>query len=44
MRDLTGKVLGRLPDAMGGHGVTIAESGDVYLAQIRGGVQKYVKQ
>jgi DNA-binding beta-propeller fold protein YncE len=44
VRDLNGKVLGRLPEASGGHGVTIADSGDVYLAQLREGVRKLVKQ
>ena len=44
VRDSTGKALGRLPDASGGHGVSVAESGDVYLAQVRGAVQKFVKQ
>lgn len=43
VRDVNGKALGRLPDASGGHGVTVAESGDVYLAQLRGAVQKFVK-
>jgi len=44
--DLQGKVVGRLPgaNAAGGHGVAVSESGDVYLAQLSGVVQKFVKQ
>lgn len=44
LRDLDGKVLGRLPGATGGHGVAVSDSGDVYLAQLTGVVQKLVKQ
>ena len=44
LRDLDGKVLGTLPGATGGHGVTVTDSGDVYLAQLSGVVQKFVKQ
>jgi DNA-binding beta-propeller fold protein YncE len=43
LRDLEGKVLGKLPDAGGAHGVAVADSGDVYLAQLTGAVQKFVK-
>ncbi len=43
LRDLDGKVLGRLPET-GGHGTTVTESGDVYLAQLSGIVQKFVKR
>ena len=44
--DLQGKVVARLPGAYasGGHGVAVSESGDVYLAQLNGKVQKFVKQ
>jgi DNA-binding beta-propeller fold protein YncE len=44
--NLKGEVVGRLPDgsAAGGHGVAVAESGDVYLAQLSGKVEKFVKQ
>jgi len=44
--DLQGKVVGRLPgaNASGGHGVAVSDSGDVYLAQLSGIVQKFVKQ
>ena len=43
--DLQGKVVGRLPgaNAAGGHGVAVSDSGDVYLAQLSGVVQKFVK-
>lgn len=44
VRDLNGKPLGKLPEASGGHGMTVADSGDVYLAQLSGIVQKFVKQ
>ena len=46
LMNLDGEVLGRLPNgtAAGGHGVAVSESGDVYLAQLTGKVQKFVKQ
>lgn len=46
LRDLDGKVLGRLagPGVAGGHGVAVTDSGDVYIAQLNGVVQKFVKQ
>jgi DNA-binding beta-propeller fold protein YncE len=44
VRDLNGKPLGRLPEATGAHGVAVADSGDVYLAQLSGVAQKFVKQ
>jgi DNA-binding beta-propeller fold protein YncE len=46
LRDLDGKVLGRLPGpgTTGAHGVAVTDSGDVYLAQLSGVVQKFVKQ
>jgi DNA-binding beta-propeller fold protein YncE len=43
LRDLDGKVLARLPE-VGGHGTAVSDSGDVYLAQLSGKVQKFVKQ
>jgi len=45
LMDLQGKVLARLPgaNAAGGHGVAVTSSGDVYLAQLNGRVQKFVK-
>jgi DNA-binding beta-propeller fold protein YncE len=42
--DLDGKLLGRLPGAPGGHGVVVTASGDVYLAQLNGTVQKFLKK
>ncbi len=44
LRDLNGKAIGRLADAPGPHGVAVTSSGDVYLAQLTGVVQKFVKQ
>jgi DNA-binding beta-propeller fold protein YncE len=43
LRDLEGKVLGRMRETTGGHGVAVTESGDVYIAQLTGVVQKFVK-
>lgn len=43
--DLDGKLLGRLPGASpGAHGMVVTASGDVYLAQLSGVVQKFVKK
>lgn len=50
LTDLDGKALGRLPFPQGagggggGHGTAVTESGDVYIAQLSGVVQKFVKQ
>jgi 6-bladed beta-propeller len=46
LRDLEGKVLGRLPGpgTAGGHGVAATDTGEVYIAQLSGVVQKFVKQ
>jgi DNA-binding beta-propeller fold protein YncE len=45
LRDLEGRVLGRLPGpgVAGGHGVAVTDSGDVYIAQLSGVVQKFVR-
>jgi hypothetical protein len=44
--NLKGEVTERLPggSASGGHAVVMADSGDVYLAQLDGRVQKFVRQ
>lgn len=44
--NLKGEVIGRLPNstAAGGHAVAASGSGDVYLAQLSGKVQKFVKE
>jgi hypothetical protein len=46
LRDLEGKVLGRLPAEVGGaggaHGIAVTDSGDVYVGQLSGVVQKFV--
>jgi DNA-binding beta-propeller fold protein YncE len=44
LRDLEGPVLGQLPGNPGGHGVAVTDSGDVYIAQLTGVVQKFVRQ
>ena len=43
LRDLKGEVVARLPGTPGGHGTTVTESGDVFIAQLSGMVQKFVK-
>jgi len=43
LRDLEGTVLGKLPGTTGAHGVAVTHSGDVYIAQLSGVVQKFVK-
>jgi DNA-binding beta-propeller fold protein YncE len=45
LRDLDGHAIGKLsgPGAAGAHGVAATESGDVYLAQLSGIVQKFVR-
>jgi DNA-binding beta-propeller fold protein YncE len=44
--NLHGEVVARLPDgsAAGGHAVAVADSGEVYLAQLSGKVQKFIKR
>ena len=44
--NLDGRVVGKLPNgnAASGHGVAVSDSGDVYLAQLNGKVQKFAKQ
>lgn len=46
LMSLDGQVVGKLPNgnSASGHGVAVSESGDVYLAQLSGKVQKFVKQ
>jgi len=44
LRDLEGNAWERLPDAQGGHGTAISDSGDVYVAQLNGTVQKFVQK
>jgi DNA-binding beta-propeller fold protein YncE len=43
LRDLDGNALAKLPET-GGHGTAVSESGEVYLAQLTGVVQKFVKK
>lgn len=48
LRDLEGKVLGRLPAEVGGsggaHGIAVSESGEIYVGQLSGVVRKFVKR
>ncbi len=44
LRNLNGEVVARLPGNPGGHGTAVTESGDVFIAQLSGIVQKFVKQ
>jgi hypothetical protein len=45
--DMAGKVLGRPPFPKGavggGHGTAVSDSGDVYIAELSGVVEKFVK-
>ena len=43
LRNLRGEVVARLPGNPGGHGTTVTESGDVFIAQLSGMVQRFVK-
>jgi DNA-binding beta-propeller fold protein YncE len=44
LRDLNGNVIGRFADAQAAHGAAVDKAGNVFLAQLSGIVQKYVKQ
>jgi DNA-binding beta-propeller fold protein YncE len=46
LRDLEGKALGKLPTDVGGgaHGIAVSDSGDVYIGELSGVVQKFVKR
>ena len=44
LRDLNGNVVGRFPEAGAAHGAAIDSAGNIYLAQLSGIVQKFVKQ
>jgi DNA-binding beta-propeller fold protein YncE len=44
VRDLNGNVVAKLPEAGAAHGATVDQTGSIYLAQLSGVVQKYVKQ
>jgi len=44
VRDLNGNVVVKLPEAGAAHGAAIDAAGSIYLAQLSGIVQKYVKQ
>ena len=44
VRDLNGQVIGRLPEALSAHGAAVDAAGNIYLAQLTGIVQKFVKR
>jgi DNA-binding beta-propeller fold protein YncE len=44
IRDSNGSVIAKLPGAAGAHGVAVDAAGSIYLAQLTGVVQKFVKQ
>lgn len=44
VRDLTGTVVAKLGDAAPAHGVAVDASGNIYLAQLSGIVQKFVRK
>ena len=44
VRDLKGNVVAKLPEAGAAHGAAVDATGNIYLAQLTGIVQKYVKQ
>ena len=44
LRDLKGEVVGRLPGRVGGHGTTVTADGEVFVGQLSGVVQKFVKR
>jgi hypothetical protein len=44
VRDLKGNIVAKLPDAAIAHGAAVDAAGNIYLAQLTGVVQKFVKQ
>ena len=42
LRDLDGEAVAALPGGNGGHGMTVTEDGEVFVAQLGGRVQKFV--
>ena len=43
LRDLNGTVVAKLPEAGSAHGAAVDAAGNIYLAQLTGVVQKYVR-
>jgi DNA-binding beta-propeller fold protein YncE len=43
VRDLKGNIVVKLPDAAAAHGAAVDAAGNIYLAQLSGVVQKFVK-
>ena len=44
LRTLDGEAVTTLPGGNGGHGMTVTEEGEVFVAQLAGRVQKFVKE
>ncbi len=44
LRDLEGEIVISLPGRVGGHGTTVNQAGDVFVAQLSGQVQKFARQ
>ena len=43
LRNLEGDAMATLPGGNGGHGLTVSDAGDVFVAQLAGRVQRFVK-
>ena len=43
LRSLEGEAVATLPGGNGGHGMTVSDAGDVFVAQLSGRVQKFVR-
>ena len=44
LRDLNGEIVSRLPGDVGGHGTTVTADGDVFVAQLAGRIQRFVRR
>jgi streptogramin lyase len=43
LRNLAGEAVATLPGGNGGHGMTVSGTGEVFVAQLSGRVQKFVR-